>query len=254
MANKSISQQLGLLRSRLMYYGKPFNRRRLMRFYRDFVEPGDLCFDVGAHLGNRTDAWLRLGAKVVAVDPQPVCIEYLLKHFGDHPNFTLEQKAIGEVPGQMKLHISEKTPTITTLAGQDWQQAIQDKTSYKVSWDQSIPVEVITLDQLIKTYGIPAFCKIDVEDFEIQALRGLSQPIPALSFEYFSPTIDRAIACIQQMETLGQYEYNWSFGESQQMESERWLTVGDILNVFSSYTSDHRSGDVYARKPNSTTA
>ena len=248
MANKSISQQLGLLRSRLMYYGKPFNRQRLMRFYRQFVQPGDLCFDVGAHLGNRADAWLRLGAKVVAVDPQPICIEYLEKYFGSDPHFTLVPKAIGERPGLMDLHISEKTPTITTLAGRDWQQAIQDTTSYKVSWDRSIPVEVITLDQLIEIYGIPAFCKIDIEDFELQALQGLSQAIPALSIEFFTPTLSRTIECLQQLETLGGYQYNWSFGESQKLAGKLWTSGEEMIDILSSYSSRLRSGDIYARQ------
>ena len=36
---------VGLLRN-------PFRRRRLTRFYKPFINPGDLCFDIGAHVGN----------------------------------------------------------------------------------------------------------------------------------------------------------------------------------------------------------
>ena len=245
MTHKSISQWLGLLRSRLMYYGKPFNRRRLIRFYHQFIKPNDLCFDLGAHLGNRSDAWLRLGAKVIAVEPQPICIDYLEKHFGSNQDFILVKKAIGDQPGRMELHISEKTPTITTLAGENWQQAIQDDTSFKVSWDRSLEVEVITLDQLIATYGMPAFCKIDIENFELQALHGLSQPIPALSFEFFTPTLDRAIECIHQLEKLSSYQYNWSFGESQKLVRKHWINGEEMIAIYSSH---HRSGDIYARR------
>lgn len=248
MAHKSISQWLGLLRSRLMYYGKPGNRRRLMHFYSYFIKPDDLCFDLGAHLGNRADAWLRLGAKVIAVEPQPVCIDYLEKHFGSNPDFILLKQAIGEHPGRMDLHISDKTPTITTLAGEDWQQTMQDDTSFKVSWDRSLKVEVITLDYLIATYGMPAFCKIDIENFELQALRGLSQPIPALSFEFFVPTLDRAIACILQLEKLDSYQYNWSFGESQQLAQKTWISSQEMIATLADYSSHHRSGDIYARQ------
>ncbi|RMG66649.1 MAG: FkbM family methyltransferase [Bacteroidetes bacterium] len=247
MGRNAILHRLGILRSQLIYYGKPFNRRRLMRFYRDFVQPGDLCFDVGAHLGNRTDAWLRLGARVLAVDPQPACMAYLKRRFGRHPQVTLVEAAISDQPGEQNLQVSQLTPTITTLAGQEWQQAIQEKSSFRVSWDYEVRVPVYTLDQLIAQHGLPAFCKIDVEDLELPVLQGLSQPLPALSFEYFSPTIDRAIQCIEQLETLGNYTYNWSFGESQRMQRETWLPAAEMIRIFQAYTPDDRSGDVYAR-------
>ena len=57
----------GLLRSVLMYHGIPFRRRRLTQFYAQFIQPGDLCFDIGAHVGSRLRAWTPLGARIVAV-------------------------------------------------------------------------------------------------------------------------------------------------------------------------------------------
>ena len=70
----NLRERLGIFRSVAMYYWKPFNKRRLKRFYAQFIQPGDLCFDLGAHLGNRANAWLALGAKIVAVEPQPSCV------------------------------------------------------------------------------------------------------------------------------------------------------------------------------------
>ena len=116
--------------------------------------------------------------------------------------FTSNKKAVSDTPGELAFHVSQLTPTISSLAGKEWQTAIQDKSSFQVSWDFSIPVEVITLDQLIEEYGIPVFCKIDVEDFELQVLQGLNTAIPSLSFEYFSPTIDRTLKCIDRLEEL----------------------------------------------------
>lgn len=243
----SIRQTLGILRSRIMYYWKPNNKQRLTHFYAAFVQPGDLCFDIGAHLGNRTDAWLRLGASVITVEPQPACIAYLKKHLAAHPKMTLVEKAVGENKGVLPLFISQLTPTITTLADKSWRDKMAENTSFHVEWDQQVEVEVTTLDELIATYGVPAFCKIDVEDFEPQVLAGLSQALPALSFEYFIPTIESTFTCIDTLERLGNYTYNWSFGESQKLEADPWISADQMRSILKSYTPQDRSGDIYAR-------
>ena len=62
---------IGLARSLAVYYGIPGRQRRLRALYGQFVRPGDLVFDIGAHLGNRTRAFAALGCRVVAVEPQP---------------------------------------------------------------------------------------------------------------------------------------------------------------------------------------
>lgn len=242
-----LKKKLGLLRSIAIYYWKPFNERRLMRFYRQFVKPGALCFDLGAHLGNRTNAWLKLGAKVVAVEPQPHCMDYMQKRFGNNPNLILEQIAIGEKAGELPMHISHFNPTVSTLADANWRKIIDEDTPYKVTWEETITVKMLTLDQLITKHGLPAFCKIDVENYEVEVLQGLSQPLPALSLEYYPATMERAIACLELLEALGPYEYNWSYGESQKLNAPQWITTQEMKNILTSIKRGDTYGDFYAR-------
>ena len=54
----------------------------MRRFYRPFVPAGGLAFDIGAHTGNRLHAFLALGARVVAVEPQPELVARLERRFG----------------------------------------------------------------------------------------------------------------------------------------------------------------------------
>lgn len=242
-----LKSRFGLLRSKLIYAWKPFNRRRLRRFYSQFVQPGGLCFDIGAHLGSRSRAFLDIGAHVVALEPQPECAAYLQKRWGGHRRFTLIAKAVGAQPGLATLHINRMNPTISTLAPASWRRAMAAAAATPEHWDHRVEVEVITLDRLIEEYGWPHFCKIDVEGFEEQALAGLSHPIPALSFEFISFEKDRALACIRRLMCLGVYRFNWSRRERLRLESPSWVDAPGVEQMLHALGAGIVSGDIYAR-------
>jgi FkbM family methyltransferase len=241
---RSIRRSIGMLKSRLIYDYKPFNRKKMVRFYNEFIKPGDLCFDIGAHTGNRTGTWLSMGARVVAAEPQPAFIRLLKKKYGRNPLFRLESTALGLIPGKARLHISRMNPAISTLSDQ-WKKIMTDFES-DLAWEDFTEVDVQTLDTMLVRYGNPAFCKIDVEGFELEVLSGLSVPLPALSFELFPTTPHRTIACIKKIEKLGKYEYNWSLRESFRLNSPSWLNASSMINTIKKY-SGRKSGDIYAR-------
>lgn len=236
----------GLARSLVIYYGKPFHIRRLTRFYRTWAAPGDLCFDIGAHVGNRLQAWRRLGARVVAVEPQPLLMDWLRRRYGADPNVMLVEQAIGAEPGQGALLISRRTPTVTTLSA-GWADAVQRSASFQnVHWEVGQPVTVTTLDALIARFGPPAFCKIDIEGYELEALRGLSRPLRALSFEYIPATVEIALGCLDRLAGLGDYRFNATAGESLRLRCERWLHGDDMTAWLQQLRPEDRSGDIYA--------
>ncbi len=176
----------GIARSLLIYYAKPGRARRDRQFYSQFIGKGALVFDIGAHVGNRVNVFLRLGARCVAVEPQPAFASLLRLFYGRNPAFTLEQAALAAAPGQVDLHISRRTPTVSTTSA-DWKTRVGRSPSFaNVTWDETIPALTMTLDQLINRYGAPDLCKIDVEGSELAVLQGLSRPLPLLSLEYIS--------------------------------------------------------------------
>ena len=70
-----INRLLGLGRSLAIYHGIPGRQRRLRQFYATFVSPGDLVFDIGAHVGNRTRAFAALAsAAIVTLAILPVVV------------------------------------------------------------------------------------------------------------------------------------------------------------------------------------
>ena len=75
---RGLEQWLGLVRSLIIYW-RPDRQRGLRELYRPVVGAGDLAFDVGAHLGDRTHAFRKLGACVVALEPQPAVRRWLVR-------------------------------------------------------------------------------------------------------------------------------------------------------------------------------
>jgi FkbM family methyltransferase len=245
---QQLRQRLGLARSIAMYYGNPLKLARMKRFYSEFIRPGDLCFDIGAHVGNRLWTWAALGARVVAVEPQPLCMKLLRRWYGRHPQVTLVEEALGAEAGYQSLWISERTPTVTTLSP-DWIEAVKEAPSFAgVKWERNIAVKVTTLDNLIARYGEPVFCKIDVEGYELEVLRGLLTPLSVLSFEYVPAAKEMALGCLAHLQQLGNYEFNWSVGEQHRWQAPQWQPADAIAAFIDQLSSTDNSGDIYARR------
>jgi FkbM family methyltransferase len=237
----------GILRSLGMYYGQPWKARRRREFYREFIQPGSLCFDIGAHVGNRIGSWLSLGARVIAFEPQPDLMQVLRFLYGAKPQVELQECAIGARRGRLQLQISSATPTVSSLST-EWIADVQrDPRFAVVRWDRTVEVEVETLDGLIARHGEPDFCKIDVEGFETEVLAGLSQPLRALSFEYIPVAIDRAVQCLNRLQEIGSYEFRASAVETMRWVQPGWVGAEAIEAWLRSQPLSGGSGDVYAR-------
>jgi FkbM family methyltransferase len=238
----------GVLRSLRIYYGGKHDRSAMDRLYARFVQPGDLVFDVGSHVGDRIAAFRRLGARVVACEPNPPLVKTLRLLFGRDQSVTIEPVAVGAAPGEIELAINIDNPTVSTVS-RDFVKASEGAPGWQGQvWDKSLRVAVTTLDALIARHGIPAFIKIDVEGFEAEALAGLSQAVAALSFEFTTIQRDVAHACLQRCAALGYVRYNAALGESQTLVHPDWQDAGAIVHWLDGLPMEANSGDVYATR------
>lgn len=222
---------------------KRADQRRRVGFYRAFVPRGGLAFDVGANMGNRTAAFLALGANVVAVEPQARCVSTLVRRFGTNPALTVVPVGLSSKPGVATLHVATNhvlsSMSDNFVARMDYQHN---------EWSSTQEVRVSTLDSLIDVFGVPDFCKIDVEGFEVPVLQGLSRAIPALSIEHNPPLSDATLDCLELISALSpEYEFAFSPGESMTLNSQGWVRLDEAKALIR--RKELPFGDFYARGP-----
>ena len=229
---KSIAKKLSILtglyrQSRNLY--RTFNKAQLTQFkkeilfYSKLLNSNSLCFDVGANIGEKTEIMLKTGAKVVAFEPQPDCmteIKARCEHY--RSKFHSVQSAVGAEPGKVTMYLRERS-AIASLH-QDWEGIVEG----------SIQVPVTTLDRAIDEFGTPDYCKIDVEGWEFEVLKGLTRTIPLISFEYHlqEREIETTHTCIKYLAEMGKILINITPAETLSFTFEEWLTPQDFLQRF----------------------
>ncbi len=219
-------------------------------FYSQFLtSKDDIYFDVGANYGNRIEPIIDKEIKVVAIEPQLKCIKHLKKKFGD--KIIIVPKGLGSVEEVKTMYIAN-SHTISSFS-KDWIDATKESGRFsQYKWEKQQEVEMTTLDSLIQQYGKPKFIKIDVEGFELQVLKGLSQPVEYMSFEYTVPEKkDAVVKCLDRIiEISGNNKvlFNYSVGESMIWKLEKWLTPEEMKEEIDStrfLKSDF--GDIYSK-------
>jgi FkbM family methyltransferase len=238
----------GVVRSLRIYYGQRARAAAMERLYSQFVRRGDLVFDIGAHVGDRVAAFRRLGARVVAVEPQPAMVKVLRIFYGRTADVVIEASAVGRASGTTELMINTENPTVST-ASRPFVDAARGAPGWQAQrWSKAIQVRMTTLDALIAKHGTPTFIKIDVEGFEAEALAGLTQPVKALSFEFTTIQRDVALACIERCVALGYARFNAALGESQVLAHGDWIDGTAMARWLTDLPHAANSGDVYAAR------
>lgn len=214
------------------------------KFYKQFINPNDLVFDIGANIGNRVRVFIEIEAKVVAIEPQPGCIKILQNKFKN--KIVIEECGLSDKTEELEMQIANDS-TISSFS-KEFINVVGKQRFKNYSWNKTIKVPVTTLDNLIVKYGFPKFCKIDVEGFELKVLKGLSKPLPFLSFEYCIPEmLESTINCIDYLHELSKDGlYNYSIGESMNFALEEWVDYQQmIVLIKNEQFCETLFGDIY---------
>lgn len=235
-----------LLRSWRIYHSNPDHDRKMDELYRLFVKPGDLVFDVGAHIGHRTASFLRLGARVVAVEPQPAAAGFLRALYGWRPRAKIVRAACGRSEGAIQLQVNSANPIVSTASPAFIDAAAGSVGWEGQKWDRTIQSPLTSIDALVRDHGSPSFVKIDVEGFETDVLAGLTQAPPSLSFEFTTIQRDVAVQCVHQCSALGFKSFQAVIGETHDFAFDAPVGEEALLDWLAALPPEANSGDIYA--------
>ncbi len=143
------------------------------RFLSERVKPGSICFDVGANVGAyvlQLAHWTGPTGRVVGFEPNPMAVEVLSEHVQFNrfdPIVTIEKGAVGSSSG---------TTTMYCSAADGMSRPVEQNSLLDSA--ERITVPVITIDDFCARTGLePDWILIDIEGFELAALRGAARTI-----------------------------------------------------------------------------
>jgi FkbM family methyltransferase len=217
------------------------DRNLEVEFYKKLLvgfRKGDLIFDVGANQGFKTGIFIKLGATVVAVDPdeanQGILRERFLTYRIKKKPVTVIANAISDKMGSATFWIDEAGSAKNTL-DQKWVETLRLDTKRfgkALSFPRTVTVQTITLEDLIKMHGKPFFIKIDVEGHEASVLGGLKQAVPYLSFEVNLPEFrEEGLKCVSLLDGLAASgRFNYIVGNRPELAGG-WINAREFRSV-----------------------
>jgi FkbM family methyltransferase len=145
---------------------KAYADRAERRLLRSVLSAGSVVVDAGANIGIYSQFLSRcVGATGVvhAFEPSPENFKRLQSAARKLANVRLSQAAVGECSGKAELYLSDKLNV--------------DHRTYATEGDsrRAVPIDVIALDDYFKPGERVDLIKMDIQGYELHALRGASR-------------------------------------------------------------------------------
>ena len=213
-----------------------YNRKK---FYKKLINKNDLCFDIGANIGQKSKLFLSLNAKVIAFEPQTKCIKYLDKI--NHPNFEFYPLGVGGKNKKKQLHLANHIEVATFS-----NKMIDFYTTNSLKWNNIEEVQVKKLDTLIKEFGLPNFCKIDTEGYELDIISNLSYTIPMIEFEFNEAFIEDTLKIISILDKKNT-AYNYILNENPKFILENWVEADKMRLIINEMPKEKLHGNIFVK-------
>ena len=188
--------------------------------------------DVGANTGDTVKLWLERGAQEVhAVEPIPDCYTKLIDRYAHEPKVTCHRLGVSD-----RLYVHENL-CVTNC----WTLLPHDSTLLEraVEYRDAKPFDVVftTIDRLLDSTAFrPTFVKIDVDGYELKALRGARQfihtvrPPILLEVSYLPRILGDCCECLISEALAGGYIIEKAMGDGS--EGPRYTKTKDFMRIF----------------------
>lgn len=220
-----------------------------MKIFEQIIKKDDLVFDVGLNIGEKSEQFLNLGARVVGFEPQNECYQHSLTKFNGNIRFNAENIALDDKKGTSTMYIASYH-TISSMSQEFINESKKERfTDY--NWNQTREVFTDTLDNMIAKHGKPNFIKIDVEGYELNVLKGLKSSIDTISIEFNPELCENTLQCLDYIDELneGQTIFNYGYRNDEYFKYDEWQTKESIIEYLKSVNDfKFEFGDVYCKK------
>lgn len=101
---------------------------------------------------------------------------------------------------------------------------------------------------MIRQYGLPELIKIDVEGAELDVVKGLSQKVNELCFEWAEESLEKINLTIQHLESIGFSEFGYISCDNPLERPKNWAKWSEL--DFNSKADPNRKetwGMIFAR-------
>jgi FkbM family methyltransferase len=200
-----------------------------------------LLFDIGANRGDATVAGLNKGYKVIALEPAPRIFKQLASVFIYNSNVIPLKVAVSDEDNNRVTFYEAEEDGLSTL-NKDW--LTSDDMPYAGKGFRTISANTITVDTLVKLYGVPDLMKIDVEGAEWSVFKGITQKYGALTFEWTNVTSEEHCSQLEYLDGLGYTEVAPQFIVNHLEEPLEWYSIKGfhLCDWITSHKDDWEAG------------
>jgi FkbM family methyltransferase len=211
----------------------------------------NLIFDIGAHIGEKTQIFAQLAKKVISAEPDRNNIRVLRARFRNRKNVIIVDKALGYEKGSAPFYVRKDNPghSAFNTVSEKWKQWLERENDRfkRMSFYSPYEVDIIRLDDLIESHGIPSLIKIDAEGLEEQIIMGLSYKVPLISFEANLPEFkDEALRCLTHLHALSEtIVFNYDSGDAHSLVLDEFIPYESFARIL--HSSKLRYMEIYCR-------